>query len=111
MTGALERSSGRGRGRVAALAVAVAAVVLGVGMVAVAAMAGHCSTAGGTCPREPGPIADDDSFRLAALGAAIAVGVPLAVLRGGRRRWFVTVGAAVLAGLLVGAVVRAGNAG
>ena len=92
-------------------AVAVAAVLIGVALVGAAALGGHCSMAGGTCPREPGPLADDDSFRLAALGAAIAVGVPFAIFWRGRHRWLVAPVMALGAGLLVAALVRSSNAG
>ncbi len=91
-------------------AVAVAAVLIGVALVGAAALGGHCSMAGGTCPREPGPLADD-SFRMAALGAAIAVGVPFAIFWRGRHRWLVAPVMALGAGLLVAALVRSSNAG
>ena len=51
-------------------------MVLGAGIVLLAAAVGHCSAFGGRCPAEPPPLWDDDVFGTAAMGAALAVGLP-----------------------------------
>ena len=89
--------------------VGVSAAVTGVLMVLVVAAIGHCSAFGGTCPR-PSTL-DGDVFGGAAMGAALAIGVPMWMARPTRRRFLIALGAAVVAGLLVGALVMAATAG
>ena len=89
--------------------VGVSAVVAGALIVLVVAAVGHCSAFGGTCPRAS--TLDGDVFGGAAMGAALAIGVPMWMVRPTRRRFLIAVGAAVVAGLLVGVLVLAATAG
>ncbi len=79
-------------------------VLVGTGLVLVAFTVGSCEAFGGRCPSTPPPILEDDVFGMAALGAGLAVGVPVFLARPSRRRalsglaW--GVGAAILVGLL-----------
>jgi hypothetical protein len=83
-----------------------AAWVVGAGIILMVVLIGHCSAFGGTCPAEPVSLADDDTFRLAAMGGLVAL-VPSALLaprlRGHR---LVAVGAALVGAVLVGFVAR-----
>ena len=101
-------STGR---RLRVLAVMVA-VVVGSGLLLIAFTFGRCDAFGGSCPAEPPPLVDDDTFRFAALGAAIAAGVPV-LLAGDRDRprWGAALVVAAVAGVVVGLAARGGAAG
>jgi hypothetical protein len=76
-------------------------------MVLLAVTIGHCSAFGGRCPSEPPALLDDDAFGTAAFGAAIAVGIPMWLVRPTRTGFIQAFASAVTVGLLVGLVVRA----
>lgn len=89
--------------------VGVGSFVIGVGIVVVVAALGDCSAFGGRCPR-PSNL-DGDIFGSAAIGAALAVGVPMFVARPSRKRFLVSLALAATIGCLVGAVVMYSTAG
>lgn len=95
----------------AARYVAIAgAVAVGSILVLIAFAIGDCSAFGGTCPSEPPPLFEDDTFGTAAAGAALAVGVPVFLRAPSRRRLVVAAAVAIAAGLLVGLVARSSTA-
>jgi len=81
-------------------------IVFGSALVALAAVFGDCAAFGGTCPADPAPLLDDDVFRFAAIGGAIAIGVPLFAFHPTRRRLFQALAAASATALVVGLFVR-----
>ena len=83
-------------------------VAIGLGLVAVAAAAGDCSMAGGSCPADPEPLLDDDTFRLAATGTFLAVAVPVLAWRPSRRRLGIALGVGIVAALVIGLIIRSG---
>ena len=83
--------------------VGVSALAIGLGVMTLAVVFGDCSAFGGTCPRDPS--FDADTFRFAALGAALAVGVPMFVLKPTRRRLATSVVASLTAAMLAGILV------
>ena len=87
----------------------ISTAVVGVGWVVFVAAAGHCSAFGGRCPR-PSSL-NGEVFRLAAMGAALAVGAPVFIVRPTRRRFLLALGIAALAGVLVGGLVMVSTAG
>lgn len=89
--------------------VGVSAFVAGASIVLLAGLVGHCSAFGGRCPSAS--TFDADTFRIAALGAALAVGVPMWMTRPTRRRFFMAAGVALIVGLVIGALVTAAAAG
>ena len=89
--------------------VGVSALVGGASIVLLAALVGHCSAFGGRCPSTS--TFDADTFRIAASGAALAVGVPMWMARPTRRRFFIAAGVALTAGLVIGAIVMVSAAG
>ena len=92
--------------RVVGIGAAVLAAVVGAGIVLVAATLGHCSAFGGRCPADVPPLWDDDVFGMSAMGGALIVG-PLLALRRGPHRWWIAVGGAIVAAVVVGILVRA----
>jgi hypothetical protein len=74
-------------------------VVIGLGIIVLTAAIGDCGFFGGSCPREPW--FDEDVFRAAAFGAAIAVGVPMFVSNPSSRRFVTSLGAGAAVGLAV----------
>ena len=92
--------------RVRAVGIAAAVIVGGV-MTVVAFAFGRCDAFGGRCPADPPAIFDDDVFGIAAVGAALVVGVPV-LLDGdrGRPNWRNALFSAASAGLVVGFVAR-----
>lgn len=106
MSGSDERPARHPVALVAAVVGTAAAVVVGGGLILMAVTVGHCSFAGGRCPAERPPLLEDDVFGMSAIGAAIAVGVPMVLLRRGRSRWVIAVVAAAVAALLVGLIAR-----
>jgi len=90
-------------------AVAAAAVVVGSGILLVALTLGRCDAFGGRCPADRPPLLQDDSFVLAAAGAALAVGMPVLLLVRPARRLAVGLAAAVLVALVTGLIGRAGH--
>jgi len=95
--------------RVLRVVIGVAGAVIGGFVVLVAVALGHCSAFGGTCPRAAA--FEPDVFGSAAIGAAMALGVPMFVHRPSRRRFVVALGAATVAALIVGFLVNAATAG
>ena len=89
--------------RVGAMAVAV---LWGLALIAVAVAVGHCSAFGGQCPSEAPPLLDDDVFRLATVGAALALGSPALLARRLAGRRVLAAGGAVVASVLVGLLAR-----
>jgi len=90
----------------------VVAVTVGVALMAVAFTLGRCDAFGGRCPADSPPILDDDTFGIAAAGAAMAVGVPVLLYGAGDRpRWRNAVVAAAVAGLVVGLAARGAASG
>lgn len=94
------------------MAAVVVAVIVGVALMAVAFTFGRCDAFGGRCPADSPPILDDDTFGIAATGAAMAVGVPM-LLYGADDgpRWRRALAAAAVAGLLVGLAARGAATG
>lgn len=92
--------------RAAGIGAAVLASVIGAGIVLVAATLGHCSAFGGRCPADVPPLWDDDVFGISALGGALVVG-PVLALRRGPHRWWIAVGGAIVAAMLIGLLARA----
>ena len=88
--------------------VGVSALAIGLSVIALAAVFGDCSAFGGTCPRDPS--FDADTFRFAALGAALAVGVPMFVANPTRRRFATSVVTSLIAAILVGTMVTTATA-
>jgi hypothetical protein len=99
---------GRTIRRTSALAVAISAAAVGLVMIVVAFLVGSCDAFGGRCPAPRPPLHEDDTFGTAAAGAALALGLPVALLVRPLRRTLVGLGAAALAAVLVGLVARAG---
>ncbi len=97
--------------RVLAIIAGVGAVLVGGAVVLIAATLGSCSAFGGTCPSTPPPLLDDDVFRIAAMGTALAVGLPVFLRAPSRRRLAVSLALAVGAALVVGLAVRSGAYG
>ena len=93
------------------LALAICAVVLGAGIVLLAAAVGHCSAFGGRCPADPPPLWDDDVFGTAAMGAALAVGLPVWLVQPSVRRLRMAVPLALGAALVVGLIARSAASG
>lgn len=87
----------------------VSGVTMGLGLIGLTLVFGDCSAFGGTCPRDPS--FDGDTFRFAALGAALAVGVPMFVVNPTRRRFATSIVTSVIAAVLVGAMVVTATAG
>jgi len=85
--------------------VGVSALAIGLGVMALAVVLGDCSAFGGRCPSDPS--FDADTLRFAALGAALAVGVPMFVLKPTRRRLATSVVSSLIAAILVGTLVTA----
>jgi hypothetical protein len=83
-----------------------AAMVFGLGMVLLAITVGRCDSFGGTCPRDPPPLLEDDVFGMAAFGAALLVAVPIFLARPSIRRLLIAVVIGIGAGLLVGLAAR-----
>ena len=83
-------------------------VAIGLGLVSVAAAVGDCSAFGGTCPADPPPLHDDDTFRFAASGTLLATAVPVFAWRPSWRRLGVALGVGLLAALVIGLTIRAG---
>ena len=88
------------------LVTVVGAVMFGLGMILIAVTIGRCSAFGGSCSGDAPPILGDDVFGMAAFGAAIVIGVPIALTGPWRRRVPVAFGAAVVAALVVGLLAR-----
>lgn len=105
--------SGTGTGVRRALSVVATgiAVVVGFGLVLMAVTVGDCSAFGGRCPSEPGPLLDDDVFGMAALGGALASGVPVFLARPSRRRVPIAIAVAATAAVVVGLMARAAASG
>jgi hypothetical protein len=93
------------------LAIGVA-VVIGTGMMLVAFTLGRCDAFGGRCPSDAPSIFDDDTFGIAAAGAALAFGVPV-LLYGDRDRprWMKAFVVALTVGAFVGLAARGGAYG
>lgn len=83
-------------------------IVVGLAMVLVAFTFGSCSAFGGTCPGTPEPILEDDTFVFAAVGAGIAVGIPVFLSRPSGRRLIVALASGATAAVLVGLLARSG---
>lgn len=93
------------------LAIGVA-VLVGTGMMLVAFTLGRCDAFGGRCPADAPPIFDDDTFGIAAAGAALAVGVSVLLTGDGDRpRWIPAIVTALVAGTLIGMAARSGAYG
>ena len=84
----------------------VVAVVVGLSMIVVAMAVGRCDAFGGTCPAEPPPLWEDDTFGTAAFGAALVVAVPVFVSRPSKRRFVLAVAVGLAAAVFVGLAVR-----
>jgi hypothetical protein len=84
----------------------VACIVIGLVIVVVVAALGHCSSFGGRCPAEPGPLLEDDVFGTAAAGAALAVGGPMFLLKPSARRLGQALVVAAVVGVIVGLLAR-----
>jgi hypothetical protein len=75
-------------------------VAIGLTVIALTAVSGDCLALGGTCPRDPS--LDGHTFGSAALGAELAVGVPMFVSNPTRRRFASSVVTSLAAAVLVG---------
>ena len=82
------------------------AVVFGLGLVVIAVTLGHCSAFGGACSGDTPSLLDDDVFGMAAFGAALVVGVPVALTGPWRRRLPLACLVAAVAALIVGLLAR-----
>lgn len=98
--------SGHTARRALSVIVAVGAVVIGAACVLLAVTIGDCSAFGGRCPSDPQPLLEDDTFGMAAFGAALATGVPVFLRRPGWRRAALAIGVGVIAALVIGLAVR-----
>jgi hypothetical protein len=85
-----------------------ASVIVGLGLIMFAVVVGDCGFAGGRCPSEPDPLLQDDTFRIAAFGGALMVGVPTFLSAPSWRRLAWAAGFALLAGLVIGNAIRSG---
>jgi hypothetical protein len=94
--------------RVGRVVVSVVAVVVGTGFVLLTLAVGGCCFAGGCCPMESS--FDEDTFRLAATGAAIAVGIPVLLNKPSWKRLIVALISAVVAGVLIGLLATGATA-
>lgn len=83
-----------------------ACIVIGVTIVVVVAALGHCSSFGGRCPAQPGPLLEDDVFIKAAAGAALAAGGPMFLWRPSTSRLWRSLVVAAVAGIVVGLLAR-----
>lgn len=95
-----------------AIATSVIAILWGLVLIIAAATLGGCSAFGGTCPRDPPPLLEDDVFGMSASGAFLAVFTPLLLLR--RRSWRHAAQAAAAgaaAAIIIGLTVRSGAHG
>lgn len=92
--------------RVFRVVAGVVCALVGAGMVLAAFTLGSCDAFGGTCPSTPSPLLEDDIFWTAALGAGLAVGVPVFLARPSRRRAVVALAWAVSAACVVGLLAR-----
>jgi hypothetical protein len=92
--------------RVARVVAGAVAVVFGAGLYLLAVTVGDCSAFGGRCPQDAPALLDDDVFWMAAIGAALAVGVPILLARPSLRRAAIAAGVAIAAGLLAGLIAR-----
>jgi hypothetical protein len=92
--------------RVLAWLAVVAAVLVGAALVLVAATVGSCGAFGGRCPAPRPPLAEDDTFGLAAIGGALMVAVPWFLSRPSWLRLVQALVAGVVAGGVIGLVVR-----
>jgi hypothetical protein len=81
-------------------------ILVGTAIVLIVVAVGDCAAFGGRCPAEAPPLLDDDTFRFAAIGAAIAVGPPVFLADPGLRRLWVAIGAAAAAAVVVGVIAR-----
>lgn len=81
-----------------------ACVIVGAVLVLGSVALGDCSAFGGTCPSEPEPILDDDTFGGAFLGTTLAVAGTLFLLKptvkGMGRAFSVALPAALIMGLM-----------
>lgn len=97
--------------RLARILIGIVAVIFGLGLVGLAALVGHCSAFGGTCPSAPPPLFEDDVFGTALLGGLCAAAVPLWLARPGWKG----LGRALAIGLpvafVIGLIVRDAAAG
>jgi hypothetical protein len=80
--------------------------VVGVALVLLAFTVGDCSAFGGRCPREQPPILEDDTARLAGLGAALVVAPWVFLSRPSWRRLAIAVGAGAGAFVVVALMAR-----
>lgn len=97
--------------RIARVLAIAASVIIGLGFIVLAAAFGSCSAFGGSCPDGRPPLWDDDTFRIAASGAALMVGVPVFLYRPSWRQLAVALAAGAGAGLVVGLLVTTSAAG
>lgn len=81
-------------------------IVYGFGLIVIAVAFGQCSAFGGSCPAEAPPLLDDDTFRIAGLGAALMVGPAVYLTKPSLKRLWIAIGAAAAAGVLVGLIAR-----
>jgi len=103
--GASDRRAGPLRRLLTGAAIA-AAVLVGLVLVLASITLGRCDAFGGRCPADRPPLIEDDVFGFAAVGAALAVAVPVFLRRPSRQRLLRAVGYGALAALLVGLMAR-----
>ncbi len=95
--------------RVLRLVAITLSVLLGMAMILLAFTVGRCDAFGGRCPRTPPPLLEDDTFGIAAVGAALVVGVPVFLARPSRRRAGIALAWGAAAAVLVGLMARSGT--
>lgn len=88
-----------------------ASSVIGVGLVLLAFTVGDCSAFGGRCPSEPPALIDDDTFRIAGLGAALVVAPSVFLSRPSWQRLAVAAASAAAAFVVVGVMARSATTG
>ena len=96
----------RGLGVAARIVGISLAIVFGAGLILIAFTLGDCSAFGGRCPQDPPPLLDDDTFGMAAIGAALVVGVPVFLSAPSWRRLAIAAGSALAAALVIGLLAR-----
>ena len=66
----------------------------------------HCSAFGGRCPAEAPSLLEDDVFGSAAMGAFIAVAMPVLLAQPSLRRLRIAVSVGVAAAVIIGSIAR-----